>query len=79
MKRQVIKITESDLHNVINESVKKVLKESLNYSQADQVKELFTKAFSNLEPQEKEILYNALNENSWDCVYAALIVLKSKI
>ena len=33
MKKQIVRLTESDLHNIIKESVSKVLKEGVNYTE----------------------------------------------
>ena len=60
------------LSNVVAESVKKALNEGSNY---DKLKTLFYKLFSSLNDEEKKFLYNELNNNTWDVIYAALSAL----
>ena len=74
--KQIIRLTESDLHRLIKESVKQVLSESMSSSYDNALKETLTKAFHGLTDNEKTFLYNLLNQQTWDVVYAALAILK---
>jgi hypothetical protein len=76
MKRN-IKLTESDLHNIIKESVKKVLKEDMSIDYKNDLKNILNKAFSNLNDNEKILLSDLLNNETWDVVYAALNILQN--
>lgn len=74
--KQTIKLTESDLHKIIKESVKKVLKEGPSEDGLNALKEVLIKSFSNLSDNEKTFLYDLLNRETWEVVYTALRILK---
>ena len=74
--KQIIRLSESDLHRVIKESVKQVLSESMSSSYDNALKETLTKAFNGLTDNEKTFLYDLLNQQAWDVVYTALAILK---
>ena len=71
-----MKINESQLRKIIKESVKNVLNEELSNDHYKELKQLLAKSFSNLNDDEKTFLYDLLNKQTWEVVYAALSVLK---
>jgi Cdc6-like AAA superfamily ATPase len=74
--KNIMKINESQLRKIIKESVKKVLKEEISNDYYEDLKQLLAKSFSNLNDNEKTFLYDLLNKQTWEVVYAALSVLK---
>lgn len=74
--KRTIRLTESDLHKVINESVKRILSESVSYESIENLKTIFNKAFNNLNDDEKDFICTMLEDETWDAVYTALNVLK---
>lgn len=72
-----IKLTESKLKQIVAESVKKVLNESMSSDYRKTLKDLLTKAFTNLNDNEKQFLYDLLNNEPWETIYIALGVLES--
>lgn len=66
----------SQLRKIIQESVKNVLKEDISNGYYEDLKQLLAKSFSNLNDNEKTFLYDLLNKQTWEVVYAALSVLK---
>jgi hypothetical protein len=88
MTKNKIRITENELKQIVAESVKKILSEarkpsdktvdineaiSTDYSNA--LKQLLAKSFSTLNENEKQFLYDLLNNEPWETIYTALNVL----
>ena len=71
-----MKINETQLKKIIKESVKKALKEEISHDYYESLKQVLTKSFSNLNDNDKIFLYDLLNEQTWEVVYAALSILK---
>lgn len=71
-----IRLTESKLKQMVAESVKKVLNESISTDYHNTLKELLTKSFSTLNENEKQFLYDLLNNEPWETIYTALETLK---
>lgn len=69
-------LNESKLRKIIKESVKKALKEEISNDYYESLKQVLAKSFSNLNDNEKIFLYDLLNEQTWEVVYAALSILK---
>lgn len=76
IKKIIMKINEKQLKKIIKESVKKVLNEEISNDNYKELKQLLAKSFSNLNDDEKTFLYDLLNNQTWEVVYAALSVLK---
>ena len=68
-------ITESKLKQIVNESVKNVLNETISTDYRMTLKQIFTKSFGNLNDNEKQFLYDLLNNEPWETIYTALNVL----
>jgi DNA-binding transcriptional regulator YhcF (GntR family) len=66
-KKQVIRLTESDLHNIIKESVKNILKENderyMNVKLSDCIKKLIKQGYSQQKAQ--SLIRKAINNNEW--------------
>jgi Cdc6-like AAA superfamily ATPase len=77
MAKKLVRLTESDLHNIIKESVNKVLKEDISLDYKNELKNILNKAFSNLNDNEKIFLSDLLNNETWDVVYTALNILQN--
>lgn len=75
MKQRII-LKESDLHRMIKESVKQMLSETMSSDYDKALKETLTKAFNGLTDNEKAFLYDLLNQQTQDVVYAAQEILK---
>lgn len=76
MKKNKIRITESKLRQIVNESVKNVLNEAMSTDYRSALKQIFTKSFGNLSDNEKQFLYDLLSNETWETVYVALETLK---
>lgn len=74
--KRTIRLTESDLRKVIKESVSKILNETVSPDDYSALKQLLAKSFGNLNDNEKQYLYDLLNNETWETVYAAMDVLK---
>jgi hypothetical protein len=74
--KKTIKLNEQQLTKVIKESVRQVLKEEISTDYRNALKQVLNKSFSNLNDNEKIFLYDVLNEETWEVVYAALNILK---
>lgn len=70
-----IKLTESKLKQIVAESVKKVLNESISTDYHNTLKQLLAKSFNNLNENEKQFLYDLLNNEPWEIIYTALNIL----
>lgn len=75
MKQRIV-LKESDLHRMIKESVKQMLSEAMSSDYDKALKETLTKAFNGLTDNEKAFLYDLLNQQTQDVVYAAQEILK---
>ena len=71
-----IRLTESKLKQIVAKSVKKMLNESISTDYHNTLKELLTKSFSTLNENEKQFLYDLLNNEPWETIYTALETLK---
>ena len=71
-----IKLTESKLRQIVNESVKNTLNEAISPDYRGVLKQLFNKLFSKLNDNEKQYLYDLLSNETWETVYVALETLK---
>lgn len=76
MNTNKIKLTESRLKQIISESVKRVLNETISTDYRESLKQLLTKAFTNLDDNEKQFLYDLLNNEPWETIYTALETIK---
>lgn len=71
-----IKLTENKLKQIVSESVKNILSETISPDYRSALKQLFAKAFGNLDDNEKQYLYDLLSNETWETVYVALEILK---
>lgn len=53
-----------------------VLSEAISTDYRSTLKQLFAKSFANLDDNEKQFLYDLLNNETWEVVYVALESLK---
>lgn len=70
-----IKLTENKLKQIVAESVKNILNETISTDYGKALKQLLTKAFSNLNDNEKIFLSDLLNNEPWETIYTALNIL----
>ena len=75
--KKTIKLNEQQLTKVIKESVRQVLKEEISTDYRNALKQVLNKSFSNLNDNEKQFLYDLLNNETWETIYIALGVLES--
>lgn len=71
-----IKLTEGKLKQIVAESVNRVLNETISTDYRESLKQLLTKAFTNLNDNEKQFLYDLLSNEPWETIYTALETIK---
>lgn len=66
--KQVVRLTESQLHNIIAESVKKVINESYGITSRDLMDYfgLSREEWNNMSSQQREQLYQEFLDYEWD-------------
>ena len=70
--KQLCRLTESDLHKIVKESVNKILKGNTS----EELRVLLKRAFSNLNDEERGFLFDMINSDTWYTVYVIMSVLK---